>query len=86
VKPDIGNKAWLDAAPGPTSIRSPAGSTSPHSARCFIAHRNLVERVFNKLKLFRAVATRFEKHDANYLALVNLASTRIWLRSYESVS
>jgi transposase len=42
--------------------------------------RNLVERFFNKLKHFRAVATRFEKHDANYLALVKLASARIWMR------
>ena len=42
--------------------------------------RNLVERFFNKLKQFRAVATRFEKHDANYLALVKLAAARIWMR------
>jgi transposase len=33
--------------------------------------RNRVERFFNKLKLFRAVATRFEKHDAKDLAVVN---------------
>jgi transposase len=43
-------------------------------------YRNLVERFFNKLKHFRAIATRFEKHDANYLALVKLAATRIWMR------
>src|SRR6185312_16170245 len=43
-------------------------------------YRNLVERFFNKLKHFRAVATRFEKHDANYLALVKLATARIWMR------
>jgi transposase len=42
--------------------------------------RNLVERFFNKLKHFRAIATRFEKHDANYLALVKLAAARIWMR------
>jgi transposase len=42
--------------------------------------RNLVERFFNKLKHFRAFATRFEKHDASYLALVKLASARIWMR------
>ncbi len=42
--------------------------------------RNLVERFFNKLKHFRAIATRFEKHDANYMALVKLASARIWMR------
>ena len=43
-------------------------------------YRNLVERFFNKLKHFRAVATRYEKHDANYLALVKLAAARIWMR------
>ena len=42
--------------------------------------RNLVERFFNKLKHFRAIATRFEKHDANYLALIKLAASRIWMR------
>ena len=36
--------------------------------------RNLVERFFNKPKHFRAVATRFEKHDANYFTLVKRAS------------
>jgi hypothetical protein len=32
------------------------------------------------LKHFRAIATGFEKHDANYLALVKLAAARIWMR------
>ena len=49
-------------------------------------YRNLVERFFNKLKHFRAIATRFEKHDANYLALVKLAAARIWIRTNESMS
>jgi transposase len=48
--------------------------------------RNLVERFFNKLKHFRAIATRYEKHAANYLALIKLAAARIWMRPYESVS
>ena len=48
--------------------------------------RNFVERFFNKLKHFRAVATRYDKRDDNYLASVQLASIRIWLRSYESVT
>jgi transposase len=30
--------------------------------------------------------TRYEKLDTNFLALVKLAATRIWLRTYESVS
>jgi len=43
-------------------------------------YRNLVERFFTKLKHFRAIATRFEKHDGNYMALVKLASAKIWMR------
>jgi transposase len=35
---------------------------------------------FSKLKHFRAVATRFENHSENYLALVKLASAKIWMR------
>ena len=49
-------------------------------------YRNLVERFFNKLKHFRAVATRYEKHAANYLAVVKLASTRIRLQANEAVT
>ena len=39
--------------------------------------RNRVERFFNRIRHFRAVATRYDRHDANYLASVQLASLRI---------
>ena len=48
--------------------------------------RNLVERFFNKLKHFRRVATRFDKLARNFLAAVMLASTRLWMRAYESTT
>lgn len=48
--------------------------------------RNLIERFFNKLKHFRRIATRFDKLARNYLAAVLLASTRLWLRVYESTT
>jgi hypothetical protein len=35
---------------------------------------------------FRAVATRYDKRDDNYIAGVKLASIRIWMRSNESVT
>ena len=44
------------------------------------AQRHLVECCFSKLKQFRRVATRFEKTAPNYLALVTLAATVLWLR------
>ena len=48
--------------------------------------RNLVERFFNKLKHFRAVATGYDTRDDNYLASVKLASLRLWLSFNESVT
>jgi len=44
----------------------------------------LVERFFNKIKHCRRVATRYDKLAANYLAFVQLASIRLWLRANES--
>jgi transposase len=61
----------------PISRRS-AASYRPR--RKVYAQRNRIERFFNKLKHFRAIASRFEKSADNYLALVKLASARIWMR------
>jgi transposase len=66
--------AWANVKPMPGRVNIPA--FSPFLYR----YRNLVERFFSKIKHFRAVATRFEKHDANYLAVVKLVATRIWMR------
>ena len=43
------------------------------------------ERFINRIKHFRAGATRYDKHDANFLASVKLAAVRIWMRFDESV-
>lgn len=66
--------AWANIKPMPNRKRRPAFSTFLYR------YRNLVERFFSKLKHFRAVATRFEKYSANYLALVKLAAVKIWMR------
>lgn len=42
--------------------------------------RNTVERCFNKLKSFRAVATRYDKRECIYQGTIDVASIRIWLR------
>ena len=47
--------------------------------------RNLVERFFNKIKHCRRVATRYDKLAANYLAFVQLAVIRLWLRVNDGV-
>lgn len=72
--------AWANIKPLSRRVNVP--SFSPFLYR----YRNLVERFFSKLKHYRAIATRYEKHASNYLALVKLAASRIWLRAYESVT
>jgi transposase len=49
---------------------------SPHLYRA----RNKVERFSNKIKQCGRVATRYDKLAANYLAFIQLASIRVWLR------
>jgi transposase len=42
--------------------------------------RNLIERMFNKLKHFRRVATRYDKLDIAYLSFAFLAGIYLWLK------
>lgn len=72
--------AWANIRPMPNRKRRPVFSAFLYR------YRNLVERFFNRLKHFRAVATRYDKRDDNFLASVQLASLRIWLRHNESVT
>ena len=41
--------------------------------------RNLVERVFQKLKHYRRIATRYERLAVTYQAMLSLVATVIWL-------
>jgi transposase len=58
----------------------------PCFSKTLYRERNQVERFFSKLKHFRRIATRYEKLADNFLAMVQLASMRLWLRSYESTA
>lgn len=41
--------------------------------------RNLVERLFSKLKNWRRVATRYDKTREPYLGFVAIASIKLWI-------
>ncbi len=41
--------------------------------------RNVVERLVNRLKQFRRIATRYEKRAVNYLGMLTLAAIVLWL-------
>jgi transposase len=44
--------------------------------------RNHVERLFNRLKQSRRIATRYDKTAKSFLAFLNLASAKLWLTHY----
>jgi hypothetical protein len=49
----------------------------------YLSHRRAL---LQQAQALQSRGNRYEKHAANYLALLKLASTRISLRAYESVS
>ena len=60
--------------PAKANRRTPA----PHD-RAKYRWRNLIERLFNKLKNWRRVATRYDKTREPYLGFVALASVKLWI-------
>ena len=57
------------------------GGRPPNFDTATYKNRNQVERAFNRLKQFRAVATRYDKLKSRYEATVTVASIVIWLRA-----
>ena len=84
----IGDKAY-DADPfidtlsqrGITPVIPPRANRANKRACDFALYRerNLVERFFNQLKHFRAIATRYDKLARNFLAGAQLAAAIILL-------
>ena len=80
-------RAMIEAQDAVPIIPDRSSATTPHAfSRALYRMRNRVERFFNKLKQFRRIATRNEKLAANYLAMIKIATIRIWLRANESMA
>ncbi|CAA9295248.1 MAG: Mobile element protein [uncultured Gemmatimonadaceae bacterium] len=47
--------------------------------RAAYRERNRVERLINRLKQHRRIATRYEKRAGHYAAMLTLAATLLWL-------
>jgi len=52
--------------------------TGPFDRRLYRL-RNRIERLINRCKQFRRIATRYEKHAANYQAMWLIAAIILWL-------
>jgi len=67
-------KAKVEAViPSKSNRREPI----PHDREKY-RWRNLFERLFNKLKNWRRIATRYDKTKESYLGFVSIASALLW--------
>lgn len=57
------------------------GGRPPRFDAAIYAERNVVERCFNRLKQFRALATRYAKRVAYYRSEIIIAAIVLWLRT-----
>ena len=82
---------WLTppmTAIGATAVIRPISRrlSPPEPDREAYRRRDRLERFFSKLKHYTAIAARYEKRDANFLAIIKLPATRIRSRVYEPVA
>lgn len=59
--------------------RGRAGGRPPTFSPRIYRRRNVVERCFNRLKQYRAIATRYDKTATSYRGMLDLATLLIWL-------
>ena len=80
-------RAMIEAQDAVPIIPDRSTTTTPRAFSPDLCRlRNRAERFFNKLKQFRRIATRYEKLAANHLAMVKIATIRIWLRANEATA
>lgn len=60
----------------PTATRKVARDYDTHLYK----ERNLIERMYGKLKQFRRVATRYDKLASSYMSFVLVAAIYLWLK------
>ena len=59
--------------------RGSAGGRPPAFDPLVYRRRNVVERCFNRLKQYRAIATRYDKTAVSYQGMLDLATLLMWL-------
>jgi transposase len=57
------------------------GGCSDNGTKWVYVNRNLVERLWNRLKEWRAVATRYEKTACSFMGVLCLAAAFDWIKT-----
>jgi len=72
--------AQIEAAGAQAVIPPRKNRTAPRTYDQYAyRERHLIECLFNRLKQFRRIATRYEKLACNFLSMLNLATVYVWL-------
>ncbi|SEM68994.1 Transposase DDE domain-containing protein [Streptacidiphilus jiangxiensis] len=69
----------VDQAANRKKKGSRGGRPVSHDAELY-KERNTVERLINKLKAWRGIATRYDKTPESYLAGLHLRASMIWIK------
>ncbi|QQX92761.1 transposase (plasmid) [Gluconobacter sphaericus] len=48
--------------------------------------RNRIERMFNRLKQMRRIATRYDKTALSFMSFLNIAAAKFWIGSFINVT
>jgi transposase len=48
--------------------------------RALYRDRNRIERMFGRLKINRAIATRYDQLAGSFMSMVHIATARYWLK------
>lgn len=66
-------------ASSPLSLPNAIANSSAKYDKELYKAQHLIEKFFAKLKLYRSITTRYDKTSRNFLAVIHLAATTIWL-------
>ena len=69
---------WQNAEPRPSSHRARTAKVQYHYDKTVYRQRNIIERMFCRLKDWRRIATRFDRNIKNFIAAIALAAAVIW--------
>ena len=60
-------------------MREGTAGLAPHDAEKY-KWRHLIENFFCAIKAFRRIATRYEKSDTCFTAMINIVASVLWMR------
>ena len=75
IRTDLANRNIKAVIPGRSNRRMKIKYD-----RALYKERNQIERFFGRLKINRAIATRYDQLAESFLSMVHIASAKYWLK------